>query len=86
MLPAICAAWPAQVLSIQDGDTITVTPDGDASTPVAIRLYGIDAPESGQPGGQESTDFLRGLLPDGSDVQIITYGTDRAESIRSGHA
>lgn len=97
-----CAAWPAQVLSIQDGDTITVAPSGDASTPVSVRLYGIDAPESEQAGGQESTDFLRGLLPDGSDVQIIPYGTDRygrslglvsyqkkilnAELIRSGYA
>lgn len=100
--PCLCAAWPAKVLSVQDGDTITVAPSGDASTPVSVRLYGIDAPESEQPGGHESTAFLCSVLPAGADVQIIPYGTDRygrslglvsrgkrvvnAELVRSGHA
>lgn len=75
--PATCFAWPANVLSIHDGDTLTVAPVGDESTPISIRLYGIDAPELSQPGGKEASEFLRKLLPSRTSVEVITMTSDR---------
>ena len=46
-------AWTGKVVGIADGDTITVLRDGHDH--VKIRLYGIDAPESGQPFGKASS-------------------------------
>lgn len=77
MMPGICLAWPGTVLSVHDGDTLTVAPGGDAGTPVVVRLYGIDAPEEDQPHGDASTTFLRSLLPVGAAVEIIHYDMDR---------
>ena len=49
----------AVVLRVSDGDTLRVR-EGRQET--RIRLYGIDAPESKQPGGPEATEYLRDLL------------------------
>ena len=76
-LPNACFAWPATVISVHDGDTLTVAPLGDTSTPMIIRLYGIDAPELEQSGGKEAGDYLRESLPPESAVEIITMSTDR---------
>lgn len=70
-------AWPGTVLSIQDGDTLTVAPAGDATCPLPIRLYGIDAPESGQAHGPEATAYLAGLLPVGSAVEVMPLDRDK---------
>ena len=42
-----------------DGDTVTVL-NGDREQ-IRVRLYGIDAPERGQPWGGRATDLLRDL-------------------------
>ena len=42
-----------------DGDTFYVCDDAACSK---IRLCGINAPERGKPGGQESTEFLKALV------------------------
>jgi len=42
-----------------DGDTIKVAYN---SSPLTIRLYGIDAPEISQPGGNESKNFLKNFI------------------------
>src|SRR5262245_36012063 len=42
------AAFEGRVVSVADGDTLTVLRD---HTQVRIRLHGIDAPEKGQPYG-----------------------------------
>jgi endonuclease YncB( thermonuclease family) len=46
-----------RVISVSDGDTLTVyaSPAGTQK----VRLYGVDCPESGQPGGSEATNFTR---------------------------
>jgi endonuclease YncB( thermonuclease family) len=54
------AADPSPVLTgvvtrVVDGDTIDVKL---SSGPIRVRLYGIDAPESTQPGGGEATAYL----------------------------
>ena len=65
----------ASVLSIGDGDTITVT---EGSKRIKVRLACIDAPETSQsPYGMEARKKLQGLLPIGSQVTLKTKATDR---------
>ena len=75
--PTGAAAWSGSVISIVDGDTITVAPAGDTSSPLKIRLYGIDAPEHDQSYGLQSTQKLASLLPKDSSVEVISLGQDR---------
>jgi endonuclease YncB( thermonuclease family) len=58
--PALAADPQQPVLTgtvtrVVDGDTVVVEL---SSGPFRVRLYGIDAPESTQPGGGESTSYL----------------------------
>lgn len=51
LIPLPARAFPARVVAIADGDTITVEPlNGGAR--IKVRLHGIDAPERGQPHGE----------------------------------
>lgn len=85
----LIAPWAIQVLhsqettttrectvsSVYDGDTMRVKCEGEL---MKVRLYCIDTPEMGQkPWGRESRDFLRGLAPRGSSVQIKGHKKDR---------
>ena len=74
-LPMAAPAHSAPVLSIGDGDTITVT---EGSRRIKVRLACIDAPETSQsPYGMESRRALQGLLPIGSHVTLKSTATDR---------
>lgn len=53
--------WPGWVSWVLDGDTLTFLPQGQ-KTSVRIRLDGIDAPESCQPGGEAARDALLALV------------------------
>jgi micrococcal nuclease len=67
--------YRARVRSVYDGDTIRADIDcgfGIWTANQSLRLLGIDAPELGKPGGKESRDYLRGLLPVGTAVTIRT--------------
>lgn len=75
--PFSALAWTGSVVSVSDGDTITVAIDHDRKTSLVVRLYGIDAPEAAQPHGPESSDYLRALLPTGASVDILPFGMDR---------
>ena len=83
----ILPAEASTVLSIGDGDTITVT---EGSKRIKIRLACIDAPENSQsPYGYDSKKILQGLLPIGSEITLKTKTTDRygrsvAEVLKSG--
>ena len=62
------ADMTAKVISIGDGDTLTVQ---QSNRKVTIRLACVDAPERAQnPWGAESTAKLKGLLPIGQQVRI----------------
>ena len=64
-----------QVLSIGDGDTITVT---TSSGKTHVRLACIDAPEMGQrPAGPAARAALQALLPVGTTVTLQVQTTDR---------
>ena len=75
--PFSARAWPATVLDVHDGDTVTVAPMGDARTPMKVRLYGIDAPELEQRGGPQSRDHLLSLVQPGQGVEVMPMGIDQ---------
>ncbi len=66
----------ATVVSVYDGDTITVNIDLGLQIwayKEKLRLYRINAPEvrgSQRPEGLKSRDFLRSLLPEGTEILI----------------
>ncbi len=66
-------ALSGKVVSIHDGDTITVL-SGKEQT--KVRLYGIDAPEKKQDYGQKSKQFLANLIA-GEVVEVDERGKDR---------
>ncbi len=58
--PSIAPRFRATVVTIQDGDSLTVI--DERGTRVEVRLYGVDAPERDQPSGPEATQFLANLI------------------------
>ena len=66
--------YQATVLSIHDGDTMTLRIDMGRRIFIedSIRLYRINAPELSQAGGKEARDYLRHLVPIGSIVRVQT--------------
>ena len=66
-------ALSSKVVSIHDGDTITVLQD---KRQIKVRLFGIDAPELKQPYGKKSKQFLANLIA-GEVVEVDENGKDR---------
>lgn len=67
------AKTAAQVVGVQDGDTLTAMMAGK---PVKIRLEGIDAPEKRQAFGNAAKDALAALVA-GRTVHLAATGKDR---------
>ena len=66
--PSVAQAWPGDVLTVHDGDTVRVQPADGAA--VSIRVYGVDCPELGQPYGAEARNMTAQLLK-GRRVEIL---------------
>lgn len=66
-------AWPGQIVSITDGDTLKVLHKGQQ---VKVRLYGIDAPEKKQAFGQAAKTQLQALVT-GKQIDIEPVDIDR---------
>lgn len=66
------ADFSGKVVSVSDGDTITVLKDLEQ---VKVRLVEIDAPEKGQAFGNQSKQALSKLVY-GKQVEIKEHGTD----------
>lgn len=62
------------VLSISDGDTITLLDSG--GNEIKVRLYGIDAPESTQRYGESSRQALKNMIY-GKDIKLTVINTDQ---------
>ena len=66
-------SYATSITTVIDGDTITAMIDGK---PMSIRLIGIDTPESStsarpeECGGEEATQFLRRILPQGTPILL----------------
>lgn len=79
MTPLTLYHYKATVQSIYDGDTIRADIDLGMNQWMKnepLRLYGIDAPEVRgieREDGLQSRDYLRSLLPIGTEIIIRTY-------------
>ena len=73
-LQAVAADYPARVVGVTDGDTLTVLKAD--RTQVKIRLHGVDAPETGQDFGSRAKQAASELAF-GKDVTIREVDRDR---------
>ena len=73
MLYASLFAFNGKVVSIHDGDTITIL---QGKQQIKVRLFGIDAPELKQPYGKKSKQFLANLIAR-EVVEVEPKGKDR---------
>ena len=67
-------AWTGWVSWVMDGDTVLLLREGHHE-PVKLRIEGIDAPETCQPGGAEARDAMIGLALR-KQVQVMDHGQD----------
>ena len=71
---------PATVVRVYDGDTLTCELDLGWKMRLHdqnIRLHGINAPEMNTPGGIVARDYVRKLLPIGTEVTIRSRKLDK---------
>lgn len=74
-IPKPADATSSHIAYVYDGDTLYLQPDGTSSREdqIKVRLIGIDTPEL-RPEiecyGIEARDYLRGMLPEGTEVWI----------------
>jgi micrococcal nuclease len=74
--PAATAPGTATVVSVTDGDTMNVQFPGRRD-PDAVRLIGVDTPETHGPGGlrecfgKEASERTSSLLPPGTEVRLV---------------
>ena len=71
--PTSALALIAKVVSVHDGDTITIL---QGKQQIKVRLFGIDAPELKQTYGKKSKQFLANLIA-GEVVEVEESGKDR---------
>jgi endonuclease YncB( thermonuclease family) len=67
--PLSAFAWEGEVVSVHDGDTLTVRRVDNGKT-VKVRVYGVDCPELDQPYGPEARDMTARIAM-GKTVQIV---------------
>jgi endonuclease YncB( thermonuclease family) len=82
-LPVLAADYPARVVGVTDGDTLTVLTAEKKQ--VKVRLHGIDAPETGQDFGsrakQAASEMAFGLQVTVRELDWDRYGRTVAEVI-----
>lgn len=67
--------WSGRVVGAADGDTLRVRDETDVVR--KVRIFGIDAPENGQPFGPAARDHLAKITRD-RDVQVTEVAVDDA--------
>ncbi len=70
------AGITGKVVSVHDGDTLTLQSGGKGSKKLKVRLEGVDAPEIGQPYGDASRQALNNMVY-GRVVTIVPVTTDK---------
>ena len=75
-LPAFAeSTWDAYVVSVEDGNTVTVSTKYGSKEPEYVLLfYGIEAPTQNQPFGREAMAYLQGIMPPGTKVGVESVG------------
>lgn len=72
LAPTISWAWQGKVLSVIDGDTLTVA---RTSKGERVRLYGVDCPEKNQDSGERARQFTMDMLL-GKEVEVVPVSRD----------
>ena len=72
--PAKNEAVSGRVVSVADGDTITILTESKEQ--IRVRLAGIDAPEKAQAYGQKAKQALSALVF-GKEIEVTSGGKDR---------
>ena len=73
-IPALSHALTGKVISVADGDTITILDSSNRQH--KIRLYGIDTPEKKQDFGKTAKKYTASLTA-GKKIKVTAYDTDR---------
>ena len=69
------SVWDAYVVSVEDGNTVTVSTKYGSKEPEFVLLfYGIEAPTQNQPFGREAMAYLQGIMPPGTKVGVESVG------------
>jgi len=66
-------SFSARVINVKDGDSLVVIDD---SKKIEIRLWGIDAPEYGQPYSKKARNFLHNVV-NGRRIKVVAYYKDK---------
>jgi micrococcal nuclease len=71
--------WPAVVLDVHDGDTMTLVIDlgFDLTIRMACRIHGINAPELRTQEGKDARAFALTLVQPGDAVRVVSKGWDK---------
>lgn len=80
--------YPARVVELHDGDTITLDidlgfdhiicgQDFDGKTRLSCRVFGINAPELSTVAGKAALAYAQGLLKPGDRVSVLSHGWDK---------
>ncbi len=78
LFPQTYQPFDATVTRVIDGDTLEVRIEG---TTLSVRLWGIDAPETKQPNGPASTDYLTNLAPPQTRLSLHPVTMDRYQRL-----
>ena len=89
VMRAIFGPYPARVVEVHDGDTITFDLDlgfgirlpgqsWGGTTWLSCRVYGINAPElRDKPAGPDALAYAQQICPPGTRVTILSHGWDK---------
>ena len=74
--PVVAFGFPAKVVHVSDGDTITVLTQDKRE--VRVRLFGVDTPEKGQERGKQAAEYTKDLAAlqtvDVQEMDVDRYG------------
>jgi micrococcal nuclease len=87
-MPTTFGPYPAKVIAIHDGDTLTVDidlgfdhliagQDWNGKTRLSCRIYGINAPELDTAAGKAALAYAETVVKVGDLVTVISHGWDK---------
>lgn len=76
---SIFGPYPCRLLSIHDGDTMTLALDlgFDLTFKVNCRVFGINAPELSTPEGKAALAYAGSLIEASRPVSVVSHGWDK---------
>lgn len=71
--------YPAVVLNVHDGDTMTAAIDVgfNLTMTIPLRIYGINAPELATQAGKDALAYAETLVKVGDRIMVVSHGWDK---------